>query len=157
MLTSIIVLGMCKIFRSTVGHHVAQIAFIKTTSCSSSICDNDYPPPRARQSACLRAPPARARPRPPAGLVRPPPCQQIGSVVRGKGRSHHTIPFPFDYPQLLNCKRILHAAFAIGHTFSDDGHREREREREREKERRGQGRRRRLANFPEKEKSKSDC
>ena len=71
-----------------------------------------------------------AHPDPPAP-VRRPSCQQIGTVVRGKGRSHHTIPFPFDYPQLLNCKRILHAAFAIGHTFSDDGHRERERKKER--------------------------
>ena len=70
----------------------------------------------------VRPPAGRGRGRPPP--VRP-TCQQIGTVVRGKGRSHHTIPFPFDYPQLLNCKRILHAAFSIGHTFSDDGNRER--------------------------------
>ena len=81
-----------------------------------------------------------AHPDPPAP-VRRPSCQQIGTVVRGKGRSHHTIPFPFDYPQLLNCKRILHAAFSIGHTFSDDGDRERQNGREggREGEREGGG------------------
>ena len=83
----------------------------------------------------------RRRRSPTCPSVRPPTCQQIGTVVRGKGRSHHTIPFPFDYPQLLNCKRILHAAFSIGHTFSDDGDRERQNGREggREGEREGGG------------------
>ena len=102
----------------------AQTVAFYRSSTSCSISDEDDRP----------HPPARPFFRPPAGRGRPPPvrptCQQIGTVVRGKGRSHHTIPFPFDYPQLLNCKRILHAAFSIGHTFSDDGDRERQNGRE---------------------------